>query len=337
MPRVVFASVAPARDVSRLHVRTPLVKSAPLSEIMRRDVYLKLECAQPSGSFKLRGVGRACALAVERDGARLLVSSSGGNAGLATAHAGRELGAQTVVYVPETTPERVRDALRAYGAEIEVRGTKWSETNAAATARAAACGGAMIHPFEGEDTWDGHSTMIDEIAEDLGGRKPAAVATCVGGGGLLAGCLRGIERCGWGDDVVVVAMETIGADSLNASMRAGEVVTLPAITSVAKSLGAASPSPAVFKMCVELGDARVRVRACDDAHAVAACLRFADDHRVLVEPACGAALSAAYFPELGALDGISSDPRAPIVVVVCGGSVIDRASMNELAKAFSLA
>jgi L-serine/L-threonine ammonia-lyase len=90
-------------------------------------------------------------------------------------------------------------------------------------------------------------------------------------------------------------------------------------------------------MCVELGDARVRVRACDDAHAVAACLRFADDHRVLVEPACGAALSAAYFPELGALDGISSDPRAPIVVVVCGGSVIDRASMNELAKAFSLA
>ena len=243
MPRVVFASVAPARDVSRLHVRTPLVKSAPLSEIMRRDVYLKLECAQPSGSFKLRGVGRACALAVERDGARLLVSSSGGNAGLATAHAGRELGAQTVVYVPETTPERVRDALRAYGAEVEVRGTQWSEANAAATARAAACGGAMIHPFEGEDTWDGHSTMIDEIAEDLGGRKPAAVATCVGGGGLLAGCLRGIERCGWGDDVVVVAMETIGADSLNASMRAGEVVTLPAITSVAKSLGAASPSP----------------------------------------------------------------------------------------------
>ena len=64
MPRVVFASVAPARDVSRLHVRTPLVKSAPLSEIMRRDVYLKLECAQPSGSFKLRGVGRACAPAV---------------------------------------------------------------------------------------------------------------------------------------------------------------------------------------------------------------------------------------------------------------------------------
>ena len=138
---------------------------------MRRDVYLKLECAQPSGSFKLRGVGRACALAVERDGARLLVSSSGGNAGLATAHAGRELGAQTVVYVPETTPERVRDALRAYGAEVEVRGTQWSEANAAATARAAACGGAMIHPFEGEDTWDGHSTMMDEIAEDLGATK----------------------------------------------------------------------------------------------------------------------------------------------------------------------
>ena len=147
------------------------MRSAPLSDALGRDVLLKLECAQPSGSFKLRGVGRACALAVERDGHRLLVSSSGGNAGLATAHAGRELGARTVVYVPETTPERVRDALRAHGAEVVRGGTQWSEAHAAATARAAKSGGAMIHPFEGEDTWDGHSTMMDEIAEDLGATK----------------------------------------------------------------------------------------------------------------------------------------------------------------------
>ena len=171
----------------------------------------------------------------------MLVSSSGGNAGLAVAHSGRELGVDVVVYVPETTPVRIQELLRSYDAEVVVAGKQWSEANEAALERAAATGGAMIHPFEGDDTWEGHSTLVDEIKEDLG-RKPAAIVTCVGGGGLLAGCLRGVERNGWRDDVVVVAMETIGADSLNASMRAGELVTLPAITSVAKSLGAASPS-----------------------------------------------------------------------------------------------
>ena len=322
--------------VSELHVRTPLIKSNALSRVVGRDVYLKLESSQPSGSFKLRGIGRACALAVERDGVDLLVSSSGGNAGLAVAYAGQALGVQVVVYVPETTPERIRDLLRSYGADVVVAGSQWSEANAAAVARAQESGGALIHPFEGEDTWDGHSSLVDEIAEDLkryGATSPAALVTCVGGGGLLAGCIKGVERNGWRDDVVVVAMETVGAESLHASIKAGELVTLPGITSVAKSLGAASPSPVVFERCMALGPKCVRSVACEDVQAVSACVRFADDHRILVEPACGAALSALYSPELGALADLPDDGR-PVVAVVCGGSVIDRASLDTLASQF---
>jgi L-serine/L-threonine ammonia-lyase len=321
------------KEVPDLHVRTPLVRSNALSALAERDVLLKLESAQPSGSFKLRGIGRTCALAVHRDGAKSLVSSSGGNAGLATAHAGRELGVGVEVFVPETTPERVRGLLRAYGADVIVRGAQWSEANEAAVERATSTGAALVHPFEGEDTWDGHSTLVDEIAEDLGGKSPAAIVTCVGGGGLLAGCLRGVERAGWLDETLVVAMETIGADSLNASVLAGKLATLPAITSVAKSLGAASPSPTVFARCVALGPGRVRSATCTDAQAVSACVRFADDHRILVEPACGAALSAVYTPELGIVNGLADDDR-PIVVVVCGGSVVDRASLDALADAY---
>ena len=330
--RAVSMSMAGAVGAPALHARTPLSRSNALSLACGREVLIKLESAQPSGSFKLRGIGRACALAVRRDGASALVSSSGGNAGLATAHAGRELGVDVEVYVPETTPERVRGLLRAYGAEVVVAGAQWSEANEAAVARAQKIGAPLIHPFEGEDTWDGHATLVDEIAEDLGARAPAAIVTCVGGGGLLAGCLIGVERCGWRDKTMVVAMETIGADSLNASIRAGKLVTLPAITSIAKSLGAAAPSPRVFEKCLALGPERVRSLTCTDAQAVAACVRFADDHRTLVEPACGAALSAIYSPDIGALRGLSED--GPVVVVVCGGSVIDRASLNELADKY---
>jgi L-serine/L-threonine ammonia-lyase len=246
-----------------------------------------------------------------------------------------------VVYVPETTPTRVRGLLEAYGASVVVIGSQWSEANEAAMKRVASASekAAMIHPFEGEDTWKGHSTLVDEIAEDLrayGGGKwmsPCALVTCVGGGGLLAGCVIGIERNGWKDDVVIVAMETLGAESMFASIQAGKVVTLPGITSIAKSLGAASPSVKVFEKCIELGPERLRSRTCTDAHAVEASVRFADDHRILVEPACGAALSAVYVPSLGALDGLPDDGR-PVVVVVCGGSVVDRSSLDALATQY---
>ena len=71
-----------------LHVRTPLIISKPMSEVLGRDVYLKLDALQPSGSFKLRGIGYTCQKAIA-EGANALVSSSGGNAGLATAYAGQ--------------------------------------------------------------------------------------------------------------------------------------------------------------------------------------------------------------------------------------------------------
>ena len=103
------------------------------SERLGTDVYIKLDALQPSGSFKLRGIGYTCQKAVA-EGARCLISSSGGNAGLATAYAGQRLGAPTTVVVPETTPEFIRDRLRSYGATVEVHGSQWSEANERAVA-----------------------------------------------------------------------------------------------------------------------------------------------------------------------------------------------------------
>ena len=127
----------------------------------------------------------------------------------------------------------------------------------------------------------------------------------------------------------MIAAETIGADCLATSIDAGSLQTLPAITSVAKSLGAASPSPRVLEMALARGAAHgsnglVRPWRTSDEFAVRACVKMADDHRVLVEPACGAALSAVYGGPNGtceALDGLSGD--GPVVVEVCGGAIVD--------------
>ena len=93
-----------------LHLETPLVASAALGHGDQR-VWLKLESLQPSGSFKLRGIGHACEVYAAQ-GARRLLSSSGGNAGMAVAYAGHALGLPVTVVVPETTGERARALIR---------------------------------------------------------------------------------------------------------------------------------------------------------------------------------------------------------------------------------
>lgn len=103
----------------QLHINTPLINSRPLSQISERNVWLKMDALQPSGSFKIRGVGLACQEYYQK-GARSFISSSGGNAGLAVAYAGRMLGIPVTVVVPETTSKRAIDLLRLEQAKVIV-------------------------------------------------------------------------------------------------------------------------------------------------------------------------------------------------------------------------
>ena len=121
--------------------------------------------AQPSASFKLRGMGLAAERAVAR-GARGLVSSSGGNAGYAVAWAGRSLDVPVTVVVPTTTGNRMRKMIAEAGATVHVAGDAWDEAHAAAITLAADTGGALLHPFDHPDIWEGHSTMMTEVAAE---------------------------------------------------------------------------------------------------------------------------------------------------------------------------
>jgi len=326
----------PARGPSRpravspraaLHVRAPLVRSEPLSAALGHEVLLKLDTVQPSGSFKLRGLGLAAEEAKAR-GVGALVSSSGGNAGLAVAYAGRALGMSVRVVVPTTTPAAVCDKLRDLGAEVEVTGAVWAEANDRATELADQLGAELMHPFEGEATWRGHGSLVAELAEDLGGHPPAAVVCSVGGGGLALGILSGLDAAGWGGEVPLVCCETLGADSFAQAAAAGELVTLPGISSVAKSLGATRVSPTLLAQHEERGPGMVRPWTCSDAEAVGACARLLDDHRALVEPACGAALAAAYCRAPPLVEAAEAAPGRPVVVEVCGGAAVDRAALE---------
>ena len=316
------------------HITTPLVRSAFLSSKLGSEVFLKMDCLQPSGSFKLRGIGATVA-AAQRSGASGVVSSSGGNAGLATAHAAAALGLRCTVVLPSTTPDAVRAKLEdEYGASVVVFGDVWDEANVEAERLAEESGGALVHPFEGEETWRGHATVVEEVDAQLreAGAPPMdALVTCVGGGGLLMGLLRGLAAKERAQPVTVVAAETAGADSFAHSMAARKPLPLPGgITSIAKSLGATTPSAAVLAAALDYG--HVVPHVVSDAAAVAACAALANERRVLVEPACGAACAAVYGDPPPALQG-----KACVVVEVCGGAVVSLPALRQWAADLGVA
>ncbi len=291
-----------------LHINTPLIESRPLSLVADRRIWLKMDALQPPGSFKIRGVGLACEEYARR-GATRFVSSSGGNAGMAVAYAGRQLGIPVVVVVPETTSQRAIELLRLENAKVIVHGASWQEANQHALSLLGDTD-AFLHPFDDPLLWQGHASMIDEVA--AAGCTPDAIVLSVGGGGLLAGVVEGLVRQQW-HDVPVIAVETEGAASFSAALCAAKTVELEAINTVASSLGAK-------RVCEQaLACARqhpiTSVQVSDDT-ALAACRRFLDDHRVLVEPACGASLACVYdnHPAL-------ADYRN-VLVIVCGGATV---------------
>jgi L-serine/L-threonine ammonia-lyase len=289
-----------------LHIETPMVESIPLTQRLDGRVWLKMEGLQPSGSFKLRGIGHACQKSVS-DGARGLVSSSGGNAGIAVAYSGRRLGVPVTVVVPETTSQRAIELIRQEKAEVVVHGKTWQEAHIHAL-QLEKHGATYIHPFDDPLLWEGHSTIIDEVRRY--GLVPDVVVLSVGGGGLLCGVIQGLHRHNMAQ-VPVVAVETKGADSLSSSLRAGRHVEIDAITSIATSLGAKKVAKAAFEWCQKH---KVVSHVVSDRQAVDACLRFSRDHRLLVEPACGASLASVYEP-IDVLMG-----KRDILVIVCGGA-----------------
>lgn len=304
-----------------LYNRTPLIASTPLSEKTGLQILLKLENTQPTKSFKIRGIGLLCQQAQE-EGKSHLITSSGGNAGYATAFAGKKLGIKTTVFVPSTTPRDTISIIEELEAEVLIEGDVWDETDKHARNVSNKAGCLYVPPFDHPVIWEGHSTIVDELAEEID--KPDAVILSVGGGGLLCGVVQGLHKNNW-QDVPVIAVETEGAASFSASQKAGKLVTLDKIESIAKTLAAKTVSPQTLEWNKKH---EIRSVLVNDRQAVAACKHFANHHRYFVEPSCGASLAVAYEKH-----AVLKNARS-VVIIVCGGIGADLNKLNEWSRLF---
>ena len=214
--------------------RTPLLDVDPVMERPggAQSLHLKLECLQPTGSFKVRGASNTAAMLSEAERGRGLITASGGNHGLGVAYAARDAGVPAIVFVPASTPEKKREAIRALGADVIVEGEVWDDANAAALSRAEADGMTYIHPFADSRVIAGQGTIALEILAAEPDVDTLVVA--IGGGGLIAGVATAAKLLKPG--IRVIGVEPVGAPTHLESRRAGKVITLDRIETAAGTL-----------------------------------------------------------------------------------------------------
>ncbi len=227
---ITIADIEAARErIAPWIRRTPVMEADRPREALpvSGNVVLKLELHQVTGSFKARGAMNRLLGAPDGVPAAGIVTASGGNHGLAVARTARVAGVPAAIYVPETVSPAKVEKMRAWNADVRVVGAEWMVSNQAALAYARDTGAAYFHPFADPLVVAGQGTLGLELIEQVGDMDTVVVA--VGGGGLVSGLSKAVKAMRPG--VRVVAVEPEGSPTMKASLDAGEVVTLPEVTS----------------------------------------------------------------------------------------------------------
>ncbi len=296
---------AQARLHGLLH-RTPLVPSAAISERLGVPTYLKLELLQKTGSFKPRGAFNKLLSLSAEERRRGVVAVSGGNHAQGVAFAARHLGVPATVIMPASTPANYLNATRGYGARVVL--TPDIRTAFAEVARLEAEGLTKVHPFDDPLVAAGQGTIGLEILEDL--PDATRVYVSIGGGGLIAGVASALKALR--PEVHVLGVETRGADAMAQALAAGHPVELPAITSIARTLGAPAVCDFTLTAVRELVDEVVVV---EDRPTVAALTFILERTKYLTEPAAACCLVAAESHR----HTFRTDDR--VVLLLCGGNL----------------
>jgi threonine dehydratase len=286
--------------------RTPLIHSRAISEHLGAPTYLKLECLQKTGSFKPRGAFNRILEMSEEERKRGVVAVSGGNHAQGVAYAAKHVGIAATICMPASTPPNYLDATRGYGAEIVL--CQDIRAAFAETARRQQEGRVLVHPFDDPLVAAGQGTVGLEILEDLPGATRLYVS--IGGGGFISGIATAIRAIK--PEAKIIGVETHGADAMAQSLAAGKLVELPAITSIARTLGAPKVSDFTYRLVRELVEEVVVV---DDAAAARALFLLLERTKYLTEPAAACCLAAAEEQRA------KFTAKDQVVLVLCGGNV----------------
>ncbi len=287
-------------------IRTPLIRSGYLSEVLDSTVYLKLECLQRTGSFKVRGALVALEAAKSR-GITGVITASAGNHAQGVAYASKLLGLEATIVMPLRTPWIKIYKTRGYGAKVLLRGETYQEAEREALRLSRDMGIPYVHAYDDPSVVAGQGTVGVEILEDLSGVDVVVVP--VGGGGLISGVAYAVKRRN--PSVKVVGVQPEGAPSAYVSLREGRIVSLDDVDTIAEGISVKKIGKLTFELMRTYVDDVVLISDADIVHAMYAMLEHG---RVVVE-AAGAASVAALISRKLDVSG------KKVVAVLSGGNV----------------
>jgi len=283
-------------------LRTPLVRFG--ADDASAQIYLKLECLQPIGSFKIRGASNAMALASKEALAQGVWTASAGNMAQGVAWNARRLGIPCTVVVPEGAPATKLAAVERLGGRIvAVPHDEWFDTFR--TRKREGLEGLFVHAFSDDAVMAGNGTIGLEILEDL--PDVDTVVVPYGGGGLASGIASAIRALR--PATKIFAAEASTAAPLDASLKKGEAIDIAHTRTFVDGIGGPRVFPEMFALAQELLDGSLVSTLEEIAEAIR---RLVDRNHVVAEGAGAAAVAAAMTGKAG---------RGKVVCVVSGGNI----------------
>jgi threonine dehydratase len=308
-----------ARRIAPYVLRTPLERSAALSAELGVEVWLKLECQQRTGSFKLRGALNRLLTLPDEAQARGVLTCSAGNHGLGVAEAARLTGIAATIVVPQNASPAKVEGLRRTGVETLLIGADYDEAEAEAPQIAADRGLTFVSPYDDPAVIAGAGTVALEILLDLPGAGTIVVP--VGGGGLASGI--GLVTRTLAPDARTIGVQSEASAAMAASLVAGAIVPVASDPTLADGLaGNIAAGSITFPLVRQYIE---RVETVPETAIAAAMLTFLDRHHLIVEGSGAVGLAAL---QLGRL----ADAPGPLVLIVSGSNVATATVSRLLAE-----
>lgn len=294
-----------ARRLAGAVRRTPLARAEFLGDAAGREVLLKLECWQRTGSFKVRGAFNAVARLGPGTRSRGVVTASAGNHGQAVALAAREVGVHATVFVPANAPATKQRRIRGYGAELRADAADYDEAERMAHEFARTTGAHFVHAFSAPDVVAGQGTIALELLDerpDIG-----HVLIPVGGGGLAGGVGRVLKTVN--PRIRVTGVQSVETTAMHAALEAGRLVDVPVTPTLADGL-AGCTDQAAYELAAAVLDELLLV----EEAAIEAAIRQLYLREGVVAEGAGAVAVAALLDGRVPLHGTTA-------VLVTGGNI----------------
>src|SRR5574344_428860 len=262
--------------VKRVTKDTKLQYSKFLSDATGNKVYLKPENMQLTGAYKLRGAYYKMSTLSEEERSKGIITASAGNHAQGVAYAAQQYNAKAVIVMPTTTPLIKVNRTKSYGAQVVLHGDVYDEACAKALELAEEEGYTFIHPFDDLTVATGQGTIAMEIFKEL----PLVdyILVPIGGGGLATGVSTLAKLLN--PNVKVIGVEPAGANCLQESLKAGKVVTLPTVDTIADGTAVKTPGTKLFPYLKKNLD---DVIAVEDEDLIVAFLDMVENHKMIIE------------------------------------------------------